>query len=115
MTKRLRLACIAILLAFCLSVVTHSLAQEEKAEGRLQQLSQQLNLTDDQKEKLKPTLREEGEKLQAVRDDAALTRPQKMAKAKEIHSAYAPKIDGILTPEQKAKWKQMREQEMRNR
>jgi len=30
-----------------------------------------LNLTDDQKEKLKPTLREEGEKLQAVREDSA--------------------------------------------
>jgi len=110
MSRRLRFVCVAFVLAFCLSFAARSLAQEEKAEGRLQQLSQQLNLTDDQKEKLKPILREEGEKLQAVRDDSALTQQQKVAKAKEIHGQYAPKIGSILTPEQKAKWKQMRAQ-----
>jgi len=38
-----------------------------------------------------------------------LTQEQKVAKAKESHSQYAPKIGSILTPEQKAKWKQMNE------
>jgi Spy/CpxP family protein refolding chaperone len=104
------LALSAVLFGGCLAALAQEKMGEGDAQARLQQMAKQLNLTDEQKEKLKPILQEQGEAWRSVRDDTSLTPAQKKAKMKEIHEKYAPQVNGILTPEQQAKWKQMKEE-----
>ena len=59
-----------------------------------------LNLTDDQKAKLRPILMEENQQLEALRNDTSMTQAQKVAKSNEIRQVASPKIRAILTPEQ---------------
>ena len=84
--------------------------KQENGENRLQQMSQQLNLTEDQKTKLKPILQEEAQKLRELKNDTSSSRQEKMQKAKQIHSEYKPQIDAILTPEQQQRWQQMKQE-----
>ena len=88
--------------------------QDEKSsvQAHLQEMGKELNLTDDQKEKLKPILTSQMEDAKAVRGDTSLTQPQKREKMMEIHQKYAPQVNAILTPEQQAKWKAMRREMM---
>ena len=51
-----------------------------KVQAKLQELSTELNLTDDQKDKLKPVLQDEFKQLKAVKDDASLSPDQKKNK-----------------------------------
>lgn len=81
-------------------------------EAHLQMLSEKLNLTDDQKAKLKPILQDEAQQLKAVHDDASLSPEEKHAKMKTIHESLHDQINGVLTPEQQAKWKQMKQEGM---
>ena len=84
--------------------------QERGPEARLDWLSQQLNLTDEQKEKLKPILADESRQMKAVRDDTSLTADQKHDKMKQIKASTRPQIEAILTPEQRQKFAQIREE-----
>ncbi len=59
-----------------------------------------LNLTDEQKAKLRPILQEENQQMEAVRNDSSMTQEQKVAKANEIRQTASPKIRAVLTPEQ---------------
>jgi periplasmic protein CpxP/Spy len=78
----------------------------------LQAMAKQLNLTDEQKEKLKPILTSEAEEVTALRNGPALTPQQKRAKMMEIGEKYRPQINAVLTPEQQEKWKAMRQEMM---
>jgi protein CpxP len=81
-------------------------------QEHLQEMGKQLNLTDDQKEKLKPIMTSQMADMQALKSDTTLTPQQKRAKMMEIHQKYAPQVNAILTPEQQAKWKAMRREMM---
>ncbi len=59
-----------------------------------------LNLTDDQKAKLRPIIMEENQQMEALRNDTTMTQEQKITKANQIRSEASPKIRAILTPEQ---------------
>jgi len=83
---------------------------QESAESKLQQISQQLNLSEDQKTKLKPILQDEVDQLKALKSDASASSQDKLQKAKEIRASHKQQIDAILTPEQKEKWQQMKQQ-----
>jgi len=80
-----------------------------EAFGELRWLSQQLNLTEEQKEKLRPIVMEEGEQLRVARLDEHVPLDQKRAKMMEIRQSFRPKIAAVLTPEQQEKWKKMQE------
>jgi Spy/CpxP family protein refolding chaperone len=80
-----------------------------EALTELRMLSQNLNLTNDQREKLRPIVTEEGEQMHTVRIDERMTPDQKRDKMIEIRRAFAPKIAAELTPEQQEKWKKMQE------
>src|SRR5215469_2680870 len=84
----------------------------ESAEQHLQMLSEKLNLTDDQKAKLKPILQDEMQQMKAVREDSSLSEDQRRAKMKSIHESLHDQINAVLTPEQQAKFKQMQHEEM---
>ena len=83
---------------------------QESADSKLQQISQQLNLSEDQKTKLKPILQDEVDQLKALKSDTSATSQDKLQKAKEIRASHKQQIDAILTPEQKEKWQQMKQQ-----
>jgi protein CpxP len=75
-------------------------------------MAQQLNLTEDQKEKLKPILMKEGMDLKQIRDNTSLSPDDKHAQMKAVHDKYRPDIREILTPEQQQKFDQMKEEGM---
>jgi Spy/CpxP family protein refolding chaperone len=81
-------------------------------EARLQMLSEKLNLTADQQAKLKPILEDQAQQMKTVRDDTSLSQEQKKAKMKAIHESFHGQINGVLTPEQQAKLKQMKHESM---
>lgn len=85
-------------------------ATKAKVQENLQKMATQLNLTDDQKDKIKPLLQEQFQQLKTVHDDTSLSPDQKQAKAKEIHQTYHSQIQAVLTPEQQKKFAAMKEQ-----
>ena len=85
---------------------------------RLAMMKEQLGLTPEQVEKIKPILEKDREKLQALRADTAATREQKGEKMREILTASMEEIKPILTPEQLEKFKanmEKRREEMQKR
>lgn len=88
-------------------------AQGQRRAGqgdRLRQLKEQLKLTDDQVQKLKPILKDEADKLKALREDTSLTPQDRRAKAREVREAATPKIKAVLTKEQAEEWEKLRQQ-----
>jgi Spy/CpxP family protein refolding chaperone len=77
-------------------------------DAHLQMLTEKLNLTDEQRTKLKTILQDQAQQLKAVHDDAALTPEQKTAKMKSIHASFHDQVNAVLTPEQQAKLKEMK-------
>src|SRR5882757_3072192 len=70
---------------------------------RLKALAEKLNLTAEQKEKIKPIIADEGQALKALRDDTSIERDAKRTKMHEIMQAHNAQIRPLLTPEQQAK------------
>lgn len=64
-----------------------------------------LNLTDDQKGKVKDILADAKTKRQAVMTDTSLNEDQKKAKMKELHEGLVAKLNEVLTPDQQAELK----------
>lgn len=80
----------------------------DMANAYLNWLNQQLNLTQDQTEKLRPILIEEGQQIKAVRQEISLSPEQKQGKLEETHKTFVPRINAVLTPEQQEKYKQLK-------
>lgn len=70
-------------------------------------IAKQLDLTDDQKTKLKPVIEEMQKKVTEMRKDTGLAPEDRRAKMKEIRDGMTAKMKEILTPEQLAKWEKM--------
>lgn len=83
-------------------------AAANSPDAHLQMLTEKLNLTDEQRTKLKPIFQDQAQQLKAVHDDTSLTPEQKTAKTKAIHASFHDQINAVLTPEQQAKLKEMR-------
>jgi Spy/CpxP family protein refolding chaperone len=79
-------------------------------EAQLDRMSKELNLTDDQKTKIKPILEDGRKQMEALRDDTASSRDDKIAKMQEIRKGQDEKIKAVLTDEQKKKFDEMRKQ-----
>ena len=75
----------------------------QRGGGPLMKALQSLNLTDDQKEKIKPILKDQAEQAKAIRDDATTDRKAKGEKMKAIMDETIAKIKPILTDEQNKK------------
>jgi Spy/CpxP family protein refolding chaperone len=81
-----------------------------KIQQHLQHLSSELNLTDDQKQKIQPILQSEFQQLKTVHDDSSLSTDQKQAKMQGIRDSAKSQIAPILTPDQQKKLAAMKEQ-----
>jgi protein CpxP len=82
----------------------------DRVGERMKWLSQHLNLAEDQKKQLKPILAGELKQMRAVGEDASLTQYQKREKMEQIHEASRPQVQAILTPEQREKFAEMKEE-----
>lgn len=72
---------------------------------KLQAALDSLNLTDDQKGKVKDILADSKAKREAAMKDASLNEDQKKAKMKELHEGLVAKLNEVLTPDQQAQLK----------
>lgn len=66
---------------------------------RYQEAVNELNLTDDQKGKVKDIFDEARTKRQDIMKDSSLTDDQKKEKMKELHSDTRTRVNEILTPD----------------
>lgn len=94
------------------SAQSHEAMGAPSPEAHVQMLSEKLNLSEDQKTKLKPIFQDQEQQLKAVHDDASLTPEQKTAKKKAIHETTHDQINAVLTPEQQEKFKAMKKEGM---
>ena len=85
-------------------------ARPENIDRRLENISKQVGLTEEQKEKIRPLLKSEFEKLGAVRSNPNLTQGEARRRVRRIRRATNQQIAQILTPEQRAKWQELREE-----
>ncbi len=92
--------------------------QQMSPDQQLERLSKALNLTDDQKQQIRPILQDRQEKMQSVRSDTSLSREDRMNKMRSTFEETNSKIRAILNDEQKPKFDQMqqrRREQMQNR
>ncbi|MCP9751212.1 hypothetical protein [Ferruginibacter sp. HRS2-29] len=76
-------------------------------ESKKQQLKQ-LDLTKEQKGKIKEMRKANKDSKDAIMNDETLTDEQKKSKVDSMKRGNARKMQGVLTDEQKQKWKEMR-------
>jgi hypothetical protein len=86
-----------------------------QAQQRLEELKTRLNLTPEQTAKLEPLIRSEMGELKTIRDqygaDASRREKKKMLKAMQgVQKKYQPQIAAVLTPDQQAEWKKIKEE-----
>lgn len=94
----------------------HAGAQQGSAQqGGSNSIDDELQLTDDQKQKIAAIVDDENKQLSGIRNDNSMTLDQKKQKALEVRQTATPKIKAILTPEQLQKLatiqQRMREQQ----
>ena len=82
-------------------------ADTDRRAEHLDKMFDEVKLTDDQKAKVKPVLKDEFEQFKAVRQDTSLSDTDKKAKYKSIHEATDAKLKTIMTPEQFSDWKKL--------
>ena len=99
------------LLAFLL-LAAPAPGQATDPAAKLQALSQQLKLTPQQKMQMLPILKEEGPKLEAIKNSTSLSGMQKMRQLRAIHNESAPQLQQILSPAQYQQLQAIRQQEI---
>ena len=84
---------------------TQATDKEKGMHDKMQAALDSLNLTDDQKAKVKDILADAKTKRQTEVSDTSLNEEQKRAKMKELHEGMMAKLNEVLTPEQQAELK----------
>src|SRR5215831_7702101 len=83
-----------------------------KVDARLQQLTTELGLSDDQKGQIKPILVDAARRLAAVKNDPQRSVESKQSKMDEIHDSARGQIRQFLTPDQSKKLDAMKAQDI---
>jgi hypothetical protein len=102
--------------ALCIGMLTLSApaSYAQNKAAKLEAISQQLNLTPQQKAKILPILADEGPKVQAVKNDKSLSEIQKIQQMRAIHQQTDPQMKAILSPEQYQKLQTIRQQAIKD-
>jgi Spy/CpxP family protein refolding chaperone len=77
---------------------------------RLQAILDKLDLTAEQKEKIKPIREESRKAMGALRDDKSLDREARRVKAQEVLKAHVAQVRAFLTPEQQSRLDEMKDE-----
>lgn len=80
--------------------------QKKMMHDKLQEVVNDLNLSDDQKSKMKDIFSDAKSKREAIVNDTSLTDDQKRAKMRELHTGTMSKVNEVLTPEQRTQLKE---------
>jgi Spy/CpxP family protein refolding chaperone len=80
--------------------------QKKMMHDKLQEVVNDLNLSDDQKSKMKDIFTDAKSKREAIMNDTSLTDDQKRTKMKELHIGTMSKVNEVLTPEQRTQLKE---------
>ena len=78
-------------------------------DQRLQHLTQKLNLTADQQQKIKPILEQEQQQVQTLHQDTSISQQDKWGKMQQIRQGTNDQIKSVLNPDQQQKFTQMTE------
>jgi Spy/CpxP family protein refolding chaperone len=73
----------------------------------LDQLAKMLDLTDDQKAKVKPIIEARDKKIADLRSDTSLSQEDRRAKMMAVREENTTQMKAVLTPEQFDKWQKM--------
>jgi protein CpxP len=87
-------------------------------DEQVARMTKRYNLSADQQAQIKPILANQQQQMQALRQDSAMSRDDKMAKMKSIHEDSSTKIQAVLNDSQKQKFAQdqaRRQQQMQER
>lgn len=68
-----------------------------------------LNLTDEQKARMKPILEQQRQQMQAIRNDSSLSAQDRQQKMRDLRQNTRSQMRSILTPEQQQQLEQMRQ------
>ncbi len=101
--------------AMTLATPTRGKNHGDRAATKLSKLSSKLNLTEDQKSKIKPILQNEAKQTEGIRANNALSQDQKHTRIKEIHQTTRSEMRPILTAQQQQKLDQIRKQKRAER
>ena|ERR1043166_5835203 len=112
MKKRIYLTT-AALCSGVLVLASTSHAQKSGGMSKVEAISQQLDLTPQQKLKILPILRDEAPKVEAIKNDNSLSKIQKIQRLRAIHQQTDPQMKAILSQEQYQKLKTIRQQTIR--
>ena len=112
MRKPFTLLTSALCLYAFLILASAAPGQAADPAAKLQALSQQLKLTPQQKMQMLPILKEEGPKLEAIKNSTSLSGMQKMRQLRAIHNESAPQLQQILSPAQYQQLQAIRQQEI---
>jgi len=82
---------------------------EAISKGMLTALNNQVGLTADQQDKVKPIIDKHVADVEAVKNDTTLDKAAKKAKIVQLREQYVTDINGVLTPDQQKKWEASRE------
>jgi len=80
--------------------------EKQAMKDRLQEAVKELNLNDDQKDKLKDVFANSRTKRETIMNDSSLTDDQKREKMKTLHQDTMSRVNHILTPDQQAQLKE---------
>lgn len=84
--------------------------RNHKGKHDRRKMMSELNLTSDQKTKLKEMRMANKQKRDAIMNNSSLSETQKREQLKDLHKEHAKGLDTVLTDDQKAKMKSMKEQ-----
>jgi protein CpxP len=113
MKNRIYLFTAALCSATFVLLASTSYAQKSGKLSKLEAISQQLELTPQQKVKILPILRDELPKVEAIKNENSLTRMQKAQQIRAIHQQTDPQMKAILSPAQYQKLQAIRQQAIR--
>ena len=75
---------------------------------RMKHVAKELNLTEDQKAKMKSSMQAQHQQMKAIQGDTSLSADQKKAKVKELHEQSRADFQAMLTPDQQQKWQEIK-------
>lgn len=103
---------IILMMAVMLGTATLVTAQSHRGpmerDARVEQLKKDLNLTDQQEKQLQILFKGFTTERDAVWQDSTLTRDQRFEKMQGLRETHRAEIEKILTPDQIAKWDEIR-------
>ncbi|MGA3172649.1 MAG: hypothetical protein ABSE62_16735 [Chthoniobacteraceae bacterium] len=103
------IAC-ATSLAFCPAVQAQDASAAAAGGLALDKLTTDLTLTADQQAQVKPILEMASAQILSARQEKSLPLPERLLRAKQVLEDASNQIDGLLTPDQQAKFAALKEQ-----